>query len=348
MTGANTWREMRPALAWALIGVIFMFGAPQVLALFTIINLTTAIALAVLALSLALIWGFGGILCFGQVAFFGLGAYVYTIAAINFGGSTWAILLAVLLTSAFAAALGYFIFYGRVSDVYLGVITLTVTLILFSLIRRTSGPEYKIGKALLGGFNGVSSPPINLPWDARAILFPEQVFYVAMAALILCYLFAAWLVNTRFGRVCVAIRENEVRAELLGYDARAYKLGIFTIGAGIAAIGGVLFCNGVGRVTPDVFSLFNAALTIIWVIVGGRGTLIGPIGATFALFYLTSALGGQSVLNNNLVLGIILIVFVLLVPKGVAPTIADWLRGRRKGTAPARTRRRRRAAEDRT
>jgi ABC-type branched-subunit amino acid transport system permease subunit len=338
--GNSIWRELRPAWVWALIGAIFMFAAPQVLALFTIINLTTAIALAILALSLALIWGFGGILCFGQVAFFGLGAYVYTISAINFGGSTWAILMAVLVTCVFAAALGYFIFYGRVSDVYLGVITLTITLILFSLIRRTSGPEYKIGNALLGGFNGVSSPPLNLPWNSRAFLFPEQVFYVAMAALILCYLFAAWLVNTRFGRVCVAIRENEVRAELLGYDARAYKLGIFTIGAGIAAIGGVLFCNGVGRVTPDMFSLFNAALTIIWVIVGGRGTLIGPIGATFALFYLTSSLGGQSTLNNNLVLGTILIVFVLLVPKGVAPTIADWVRGRRRGHVPARMRRR--------
>ena len=66
--------------------------------------------------------------------------------------------------------------------------------------------------------------------------------------------------------------------------------------------GGVLFCNGVGRITPDVFNLYNAALTIIWVIVGGRGTLIGPIAATFGLFYLTSALGGQSFLNNNLVL----------------------------------------------
>lgn len=339
---ADIWRQMRPAFAWALVGVVFLFAAPQVLALFTIINLTTAIALAILSLSLALIWGHGGILCFGQVAFFGLGAYVYTIAGINFGGSTWAILTAVAMTSAFAAALGYFIFYGRVSDVYLGVITLTVTLILFSLIRRTSGPEYKIGKALLGGFNGVSAPPLNLPWDGRAFLFPEQVFYVAMAALIGCYLFAAWLMNTRFGRVCAAIRENEVRAELLGYDARAYKLGIFTIGAGIAAVGGVLFANGVGRVTPDMFSLFNAALTIIWVIVGGRGTLIGPIGASFALFYLTSSLGGQSVLNNNLVLGIILIVFVLLVPRGVAPTLADWLRARRRGNGPARTRRRRR------
>jgi len=208
------------------------------------------------------------------------------------------------------------------------------------LIRRTSGPEYKIGNALLGGFNGVSSPPINLPWNPTSFLFPEQVFYVAMAALILCYVFVGWLVNTKFGRVCVAIRENELRAELLGYDIRAYKLGIFTIGAGIAAIGGVLFCNGVGRITPDVFNLYNAALTIIWVIVGGRGTLIGPVGATFALFYLTSALGGQTVLNNNLVLGVILIIFVLLVPKGVAPTIIDWVSARRK-KAPTRSRRRR-------
>lgn len=338
--GGGGLRDLRPTLVWALIGVIFTLAAPSVLQLFTIINLTTAIALAVLALSLALVWGYGGILCFGQVAFFGLGAYAYTIGAINFGGSTWAVLVAVLVASAFAAALGYFIFFGRVSDVYLGVITLTVTLILYSLIRRTSGPEYKIGNALLGGFNGVSSPPLNAPWDARAILFPEQVFYVAMAALIILYVFVGWLVTTHFGRVCVAIRENETRAELLGYDSRLYKLGVFTIGAGIAAIGGVLFCNGVGRVTPDVFSLYNAALTIIWVIVGGRGTLIGPIGATFGLFYLTASLGGQSLFNNNLVLGIILILFVLLVPKGVAPTIVDWTRRRRRPAGRERRRRR--------
>lgn len=340
-------REMRPALIFAAIGVIFTLFAPSVLQLFTIINLTTAIALAVLALSLALVWGFGGVLCFGQVAFFGLGAYAYTIGAINFGGSTWAILLAIVVAAAAAALLGYLMFYGRVSDVYLGVITLTVTLILYSLVRRTSGPEYKIGNALLGGFNGVTAPPLNLPWDTNAFLFPEQVFYVAMAALIIAYVFCGWLVNTHFGRVCVAIRENETRAELLGYDARAYRLGLFSISAGIAAVGGVLFANGVGRVTPDMFSLYNAALTIIWVIVGGRGTLIGPIGATFGLFYLTAALGGQSLLNNNLVLGTILILFVLLVPKGVAPTLIDWARSGRggRGRKPRRQRRRAGAPE---
>ena len=323
-------RDFRGTVIVAILGVIFTLAAPGIFELFTIINLTTAIALALLALSLALVWGYGGILCFGQTAFFGLGAYAYTIAAINFGGSTWAILVAMAVAAAAAAILGYVMFYGRVSDVYLAVITLTVSLILYNLIRRTSGPEYKIGNALLGGFNGIGSPPINVPWEPYSMLFPEHLFYVAMAALILAYLFCGWLVRTHFGRVCVSIRENELRAELIGYDTRAYKLGIFTIGAALAGLAGVLFVNGVTRVTPDVFNLYNAALTIIWVIVGGRGTLIGPILGAFGLFYLTAWLGTTASLNNNLVLGIILIVFVLGVPKGVVPTVADWIESTRR------------------
>ena len=225
-------RDLRGSLGVAACGVLFMLVAPALFELFTIINLTTAIALGVLALSLALVWGYGGILSFGQTVFFGLGAYAYTVAAINFGGSSWAILVAILVAAAFAAALGYFMFYARVSDVYLAVITLTVSLIFYSLIRRTSGPDYRIGKSLLGGFNGVTSPPLNLPWDSSSFLYPEHLFYVAMSALILAYLLASWLVRTHFGRVCVSIRENELRAELLGYDVRLYKLGIFAIGGG--------------------------------------------------------------------------------------------------------------------
>lgn len=315
----NRWRAVIVAA-----GVLFTLAAPSVLELFTIINLSTAIALAILALSLGLIWGYGGILCFGQTAFFGIGAYAYTIAAINFGGSSWAILLAILAAAAFAAVLGYFMFYGRVSDVYMAVITLTVTLILYSLLRRTSGPEYKIGNALLGGFNGVNSPPLNLPWPPYTPLYPEHVFYVGMAVLIIGYVLCAWLVQTHFGRVAVAIRENELRAELIGYDTRLYKLVLFTIGGAVAGAGGIIFCNGVGRITPDVFNLYNSALAIIWVIVGGRGTLVGPVLGSFALFYLTTWLGTQGTVNNNLVLGLILIVFVLAVPKGILPTFISW------------------------
>lgn len=332
--------DFRGTVIIAILGVIFTLVAPSVFQLFTIINLTTAIALAMLALSLALIWGYGGILCFGQTAFFGLGAYAYTIAAINFGGSTWAIPVAMIVAAAAAAILGYVMFYGRVSDVYLAVITLTVSLIFYSLIRRTSGPDYKIGNALLGGFNGIGSPPINVPWGSNAPLFPEDIFYVAMVALILAYLFCGWLVRTHFGRVCISIRENELRAELIGYDTRAYKLGIFTIGAALAGLAGVLFVNGVTRVTPDVFNLYTASLTIIWVIVGGRGTLIGPILGAFGLFYLTAWLGTTASLNNNLVLGVVLIAFVLGVPKGVVPTITGWIEGQR-GRRALRARERR-------
>jgi len=298
----NRWRFFVVLLALA-----FTVLAPMIFELFTIINLTTAIGLALVALSLGLVWGYGGILCFGQTAFFGIGAYAYTLAAVNFGGATWAVLVAVMVAATFAAALGYFIFYGRVSDVYLAVITLTVTLILFNVIRRTSGPEYKIGKALLGGFNGIGSPPLNVPWDTSKLLFPE------------------WLVQTQFGRVCISIRENELRAELIGYDVRLYKLLIFTIAAGIAGLGGVIYVNGTTRVTPEVFSLYNSALAIIWVIVGGRGTLIGPILGAFALFYLTASLGTQTMFNNNLVLGLILVIFVLFVPRGIVPSVINLL-----------------------
>lgn len=312
----NRWR-----IAIGVFGILFLFAAPQIFELFTIINLTTAIALAVLALSLGLVWGYGGILCFGQTAFFGLGAYAYTISAVNFGGSTEGIFIAVLVGAAAAAILGYFIIYGRVSDVYLAVITLTFTLILYSLLRRTSGPEYKIGDALLGGFNGITTPPLNVPGNVSNFLFPEDIFYVGMVVLIVAYFACVWLIRTHFGRVVIAIRENELRAELLGYDIRLYKLLIFTIGGGLAGLAGMLFAVGVGRVTPDLFNLYNAALTIIWVLVGGRGTLIGPIFGAFGLFYLTYFLGTQSVINNNLVLGVILIIFVLVVPNGLVPEL---------------------------
>ncbi len=339
----NRTRENSWLILIAIVGVVFLIGAPQVLELFTIINLTTAIAMALLALSLGLIWGFGGILCFGQSTFFGIGAYAYVISAINFGGTSWAIVVAILVAAAFAAVLGYFMFYGRVSDVYLGVITLTVSLIFYNLMRRTSGPEYKIGDAQLGGFNGMNAPPLNVPGDASWILFPEDVFYVAMAALIIGYFLCVWLIRSHFGRVAVAIRENELRAELVGYDVRLHKLILFAIGGGLAGAAGVLFANGVGRITPDVFNLYNAALTIIWVIVGGRGTLIGPILGAFGLFYLIGSLGQQSSINNNLVLGVILVVFVLLGPKGIVPSIIDlWDRKRGRSGAFARQGRRRR------
>ncbi|MGI9334070.1 MAG: ABC transporter permease subunit, partial [Gammaproteobacteria bacterium] len=247
---------------WAIgiVGVAILFGLPAVAELYIIIDATVYVSLAILALSLGLIWGYGGILCFGQAAFFGLGGYTYAIAALNFGDTTGAVLLAIVVPAAFAAILGYFLFYGRVSDVYFAVITLAVTLILFKLLNSTAGPEYRIGVARLGGFNGIpSTPPLNVPGMPERVLTPEETFYVAMTALLLAYYGCVWLLRTHFGRVIVSIRENELRAELLGYDVRLYKLGVFAIGGGMAGLASILFANSVFNVTPIMFGLVSTA-----------------------------------------------------------------------------------------
>ncbi len=344
--------------AVAVIGLAVLIGVPQLAELDTVLDLTVYLILAILALSLGLIWGYGGILCFGQAAFFGLGAYTYAIVMFNLGESTLPFLAAIALPAAFAALLGYFMFYGRISDVYLGVITLTVTLILFNSVNSTAGPEYHIGTARLGGFNGIPSiPPLNIPFMPTAQLDLVDMFYLAGVLLLLTYFGLRWLLVSHFGRVIVGIRENERRAELLGYDPRAYKLAIFTIGGALAGLAGCLYANWGQFVSPNIFSLAQSAQIIIWVIVGGRGTLIGPIIGCLGIQWLTATLGatqlGKSALigglrdqltailgtgvsehlanffgafdlnNAPLILGAILVAFVLLVPKGIVPSIAD-------------------------
>jgi branched-chain amino acid transport system permease protein len=315
-------------------GLAVLVLTPMYFELDTVLNVTVYMIMAVLALSLALIWGFGGILCFGQSAFFGLGAYTYAIAMINLGESTAPLALSILVPALFAAALGYFIFYGRISDVYLGVITLTVTLILFNSINSTAGPEFHIGAARLGGFNGLPGiPPLNFPFQKSRQVDLEGMFYLSTASLIVVYFGLKALLASRFGRVIVGIRENERRAELLGYDPRAYKLATFVIGAAIAGYAGCLFANWGAFVSPTIFGLAQSAQIIIWVIVGGRGTLIGPILGAIGIQWLTAALGanaptgagGWTALLGNapLILGAILVAFVLLVPKGFVPTLAD-------------------------
>ncbi|HEX4178468.1 MAG TPA: hypothetical protein VHY57_08520 [Rhizomicrobium sp.] len=302
--------------------VIVMFGLPLVTGLFGLVQATVFIAMAVLALSQGFIWGFGGIMSFGQSAFFGLGGYTYAVAVINLGDSTLPFFLAILLPAVFAALLGYFMFYGRISDAYVGVITLTVTVILFSAVNSTAGDVYHIGNAPLGGFNGMPSvPPLNLPGDPDSPLDPEQFYYVCMALLILVYAMLRLILASRFGRVAVAIRENETRAMLLGYDPRLYKLLVFTIGGGIAGLAGCLFTNWGGFISPTVFSLSQSAQIIIFVLVGGLGTLVGPILGAVAIEYLISVIGSQQTLNADLILGVVLVAFVLLVPQGVVPVV---------------------------
>ena len=191
-----------------VVAAITMFVLPI---FFDVINLTTWAAYALLALSLGFVWGYGGILCFGQTAFFGLGAYVYAITAINLGEAWGGFFLAILIPGPVRCGLGR----DDVSTAGSATFTwrsspLVVTLLLFRFIESTSGPEYVIGKARLGGYNGIPGfTTLHVPGDPDASIYEENLYYFAFIILFLSYLVTRWLLSQPFGRVLVGLRENE-------------------------------------------------------------------------------------------------------------------------------------------
>jgi branched-chain amino acid transport system permease protein len=328
---SRLWKELG---AITLVGGAVIFLVPGILELYVVYSLSVYLIMAMLALSLGLVWGIGGILSFGQSAFFGLGGYAYALLAINEGSSTAALGLAIVLPALVAALIGYFAFFGRISDVYFGVISLTFSLILYNVINSSSGSAYRIGRAPIGGYNGIPTvPPLNVPFFPEMTLDYEQFFYVVGFLVLATYLGLRVLLTTKFGRVVFSVRENEVRAELLGYDVRLYRLAVFCIGAAIAGLAGALYAAWGNFIGPNVFSLGFSAQIIVWVVLGGLGTLIGPMAGAAIIQAITTWLGETKIVEPSIVLGGIFLVAVLALPQGLIPTMRSlW---NRLHTAPA-------------
>jgi urea transport system permease protein len=339
----NGWRSTgRMQWGWFLLATALLVLLPLG---FETHTLSLLLIWALFAMSLGLMWGYAGLLSFGHAAWFGLGAYTYAVAAVNIGESTAPLILAILVPALAAAIVGAMMFYGRISDVYMGVITLVVTLILFNFMSATAGYAYKIGDARLGGFNGIPGfPVLNAPGYPEVSLFGTPMYYVCAAALLGCYLLSRWVLARSFGRVLVGIRENEARCELMGYNVPACKTAIFALSAAMAGLAGCLFANWAEIVTPSVFSLRQTAEVIIWVLVGGLGTLLGPIAGAMLLGAVKLYLGEQTVVDNSLVLGLLLIVVVLGFRRGLVPSLQAWwdLRVRPRLQAPGAAAARRR------
>ena len=258
--GRRFWAVFALVLAAALAYPLFSDG-------YTVGNTVYFFVWVFIALSLSVIWGYGGSLSFGQTAFFGVGGYSYGILTINFGsayGFTWvALVLAIVIAALFASLLGYFMFFGRIAGVFLGIVTLAVTLMFERFMAQTAGPEWHIGSARLNGFNGMSAmPPLTIPWfDGPVVLFADiGLYYVVLGMLVLVYLALRILMNSSFGNVIVAIRENPERAEMLGYDIRKYQLITFVIGAALAGLSGVAL-HGLGSVHHAVQHGHDGGLT---------------------------------------------------------------------------------------
>ncbi|WP_103171008.1 ABC transporter permease [Paracoccus sp. SY] len=283
-----------------------------------------------MAMGLSLIWGYGGSLSFGQTAFFGIAGYCYGVLTINLGDAYGLTLLSLVMavgfSAFFAAVLGYFLLFGRINGVFLGIVSLSVTLVLERFMAQTAGPQWAIGSARLNGFNGMGSmPSLTIPWPGGSIvLFPDlPLYYLTLALLVVVYLALRMLVNSRFGNVLVAIRENPQRAEMLGYDIRKFQLGAFVIGSSLAGLSGVLYTSWGNYITPASMGMTAAALPIVWVAVGGRGdlttTLVGTL-AVLIVFQMLTIYGSQYAL---IVMGVLLVVTVLVAPRGIVMGIVD-------------------------
>lgn len=277
-----------------------------------------------MAMGLGVVWGYGGALSFGQTAFFGLAGYTYGVLTINVGsafGFTWlALILSVLMGGAFALLIGYFMFYGRIRGVFIGIVTLSITLVMETFMAQTAGPQWRIGEARLNGFNGMSGmPPLTVPWFGGDIVLYSgtALYYVILAMVVICYLVLRMLLNAPFGNTLVAIRENPERAEMLGYDIRLYQMLAFGLGGALAGLSGALYTAWGQYITPSSMGLTAAALPIVWVAVGGRrditATLLGTVIVIFAFQQLT-IYGSQYAL---VVMGGLLVVTVLAAPDGL-------------------------------
>ena len=305
---------------------------------------------AILALAVDLVWGYIGILTLGHAAFFALGGYamgmylmrqigargVYAnpilpdfMVFLNYKQLPWfwlgfdwfgyAMLMAVLVPAILAGVFGYLAFRSRVTGVYLSIITQALTYaLLLAFFRNDMG---------FGGNNGLTDFKELLGFPLSADSTRSGMLVVTAIVLCLLYLFARALTRSRFGKVMVAVRDAESRTRFLGYRPERYKLVVWVVSAVMAAIGGALYVPQVGIINPGEFAPGNSIEAVIWVAVGGRGTLAGPIlGAVLVNL-------GKTVLTGALpefwlfALGALFILVTLFLPRGLLGLIPVRERG---------------------
>ena len=310
---------------------------------------------AILALALDLVWGYCGILSLGHGAFFALGGYVMGMHLMRQIGDRgvyghpvmpdfmvfldwnelpwywygfdrfWFMALMVFLVPGFLAfVFGWLAFRSRVTGVYLSIITQAMTYaLLLAFFRNDMG---------FGGNNGLTDFKDILGYDIQSEAVRLSLFVVTCAALMLTYLAARYIVTSKLGRVLAAIRDAEDRTRFIGYRVERYKLFVFTVSAMTAGIAGALYVPQIGIINPGEFAPANSIEAVVWVALGGRGTLHGAVLGGIVVNY------GKTVFTGALpewwlfVLGGLFVVVTLFMPKGVVgvvPQIRDKLANRR-------------------
>lgn len=291
-------RAIGRPLAWRgavlTAGFVLLLLAPLVLPEFRLNLLAKFLTFAIVAVGLDLIWGYGGMLSLGQGLFFGLGAYAMAMYLkleasgsslpdfmvwsgveqlplfwIPFRSPVFAIVAALAIPALVATLLGFLVFRSRIQGVYFSIITQASTLIVSILF---------IGQqAVTGGTNGITDLGTIFGWSRASRPVQLTLYFVTVASLAAVYLLCRRVVGSRFGRLLVAMRDHEARVRFLGYDPVIIKTMVFALSAAIAGLGGALFVAQVGIISPAMMAVVPSVEMVIWVAVGGRGTLVGAI-----------------------------------------------------------------------
>ena len=306
------------------------------------------ICYGLLALSIDLIWGYAGILSLGHGAFFALGGYamgMYLMRQIGARGVyanpilpdfmvflnwpelpiywygfqhfAYAALMVLLVPGLLAFVFGWFAFRSRVTGVYLSIITQAMTYaLLLGFFRNNFG---------FGGNNGLTDFKDILGFNVQAETTRNALLVASCMALGVGFLICRAVVTSKFGKVLVAIRDAESRTRFLGYRVEAYKLFVFTLSACMAGVAGALYVPQVGIINPSEFAPGNSIEAVIWVAVGGRGTLTGAVlGAVVVNYAKTFFTSGILAPYWLFMLGGLFIGTTLLLPRGIIGTYNYW------------------------
>ncbi|MGH8821275.1 MAG: branched-chain amino acid ABC transporter permease [Rhodoferax sp.] len=284
---------------------------------------TEALIFGGLALSVDLLLGYTGLLPLGQALYFGLGAYVAAWVLLHWSHSFWVALIVAVGASLFAGAVGGLIAI-RAKGVYFALISFGLAEVASKIVFNT--PQ-------VGGSDGIIGVPSAVVLPGLSSSNAVGFFLFTLAALGVLYASLAYLMSTPFGRQLAAIRENEHRLAFLGFDSRRYKLAVFVLAACIAGGSGALYPMLRGFVSPELMYFQVSTDAVINVIIGGAGTLIGPLYGAALLTGLRSAMGSFTV-HHQIVIGTLFVVVVILLPRGLVgyaiTPLQHWLDSRKE------------------
>lgn len=312
----------RVYLGVAALGVLALapLGSGVLYSAYIVTLLTEVLIWALFALSLDFVMGYAGLVSLGHALFYGLGAYAAVLTLMHLTPSTFvALAVAILICTVVAWVIGYLSI--RVSGVYFAMITLAFAQLFYNLVFKfewTGGSDGLFGADALYGIAGVWVALEDLEFAVGPVEFDEGVlfYYFLLVVVAASYLLARRLMSAPFGSVLQSIRESEQRAEFVGYDVTTYKRRAFVVSGGLAGLAGGLFAVHNGYVAPSFLHWLNSGEVIVMTVLGGMGTLYGPmIGA--GVFIGFKDLLSSYIAQWQLVLGTIFVLFVLFLPEGL-------------------------------